>query len=147
MISVPEPRTQSTFSPAILLAQDPVDRCDRSHRRSTSENRIFEGTAWRECELWLRTHGMVEPSREAAKRYMQSSRGAKKVQLSTQNDFNRVQFLPQLSLAWQCRRLRNLILRPGKQRLCDLRVEMRISLIFIPKRLKVKLFVLGRQDG
>jgi hypothetical protein len=35
---------------------------------------------------------MVEPSREAAKRYMQSSRGAKKVQLSTQNDFNRVQF-------------------------------------------------------
>ena len=98
MISVPEPHTQSTFSPAILLAQDPVDRCDRSHRRSTSESRIFEGTVWRECELWLRTHGMVEPSREAAKRYMQSSRGAKKVQLSTQNDFNRVQFLPQLSL-------------------------------------------------
>jgi hypothetical protein len=90
---------------------------------------------------------MVEPSREAAKRYMQSSRGAKKVQLSTQNDFNRVQFLPQLSLAWQCRRLRNLILRPGKQRLCDLPVEMRISFIFIPKRLKVKLFVLGPQDG
>jgi len=39
---------------------------------------------------------------------MQSSRGAKKVQLSTQNELNRVQFLPQLSLAGQCRRLRNL---------------------------------------
>jgi hypothetical protein len=90
---------------------------------------------------------MVEPSRKAEKRYMQSSRGAKKVQLSTQNELNRVQFLPQLSLAGQCRMLRNLILRPGQQRLCDLPVEMRISFIFIPKRLKVKLFVLGPQDG
>jgi hypothetical protein len=116
-------------------------------RRSTRESRIFEGTAWRECELWLRTHGMVEPSRETAKRYMQSSRGAKKVQGSTQNAFNLVQFLPQLSLAWPCRRLQNLILRPGKQRLCDLPVEMRISFIFIPKRLKAKLFVLGPKDG
>jgi hypothetical protein len=35
----------------------------------------------------------------------------------------------------------------GKQRLCDLPVEMRISFIFIPKRLKVNLFVLGPQDG